>query len=69
MQTVRKTIEIDTELSASIEMLATDNKWSFSKMGAVLLQQAVKERLRKRNGRKNTIEHHSADAHQNGSGR
>jgi hypothetical protein len=59
MKTVRKTIEIDTDLADAIEIMSTENKWSFSKMGYVLLQQAVKERLRKRNGKKLHIQDHS----------
>ncbi len=56
MATVRKTIEIDVDLSETIQKLADENKWSFSTMGYILLQVAVKERLRKRNAKKSHIQ-------------
>lgn len=62
MTTVRKTIEIDIELSNTIQELADKQKWSFSKMGAVLLQQAAKERNRKK---KNAKEDNSQSNSQN----
>lgn len=45
---VRKTIEIDTDTAIEIQQLADKSNWSFSYMGYVLLQQAIKERNRKR---------------------
>lgn len=58
MAMVRKTIEIDEQLSISIQEMANKQKWSFSTMGYVLLQQAVKERSRKK---KNAKEVHIPD--------
>ena len=52
--TVRKTIEMDTELSQYIQDMADEKVWSFSYMSYVLLQQAVKEKNRKK---KKVIEH------------
>lgn len=54
---VRKTIDIDTELSKTIQEMADKVNWSFSYMSYVLLQQATKERLRKR-AKKDNTEHH-----------
>lgn len=48
MKTVRKTIEIDEQLATIIQEMADKQKWSFSTMGYVLLQKAVKERCRKK---------------------
>ena len=45
---IRKTIEIDESLAGVIQKMADDRIWSFSRMGYVLLQQAVKEKTRKR---------------------
>lgn len=45
---VRKTIEMDMELSDDIQKMADEKKWSHSYMSYVLLQQAVKEKKRKR---------------------
>lgn len=61
MNTVRKTIEIDTELADTIQSLADSQLWSFSKMSYVLLQRATKEATRKRNARKNNTQHNTAD--------
>lgn len=61
MKTVRKTIEIDTELADFIQGMADAKKWSFSTMGYVLLQQAAKEIKRKRNGKKVHIPDNATD--------
>jgi hypothetical protein len=45
---VRKTVEIDTNLEKSIQEMADEKIWSFSQMAYVLLQQAVKEKNRKK---------------------
>ena len=49
---IRKTIQLEPELSNTIEGMAERNNWSFSYMCSVLLQQAVKEKLRKKKGAK-----------------
>jgi len=64
---VRKTIEIDNDLCKEIEDMADEKKWSFSYMGYVLLQQAVKERNRKRNGKKVYTGRNTTDIHQDNS--
>lgn len=51
---IRKTIEIDESLAVVIQKMADDRIWSFSRMGYVLLQQAVKEKTRKRAKKDNT---------------
>jgi hypothetical protein len=43
----RKTVDIDEDLEKSIQEMAEKRNWSFSYMSYVLLQQAVKEKLRK----------------------
>lgn len=45
---VRKTIDIDTTLESIIQDMADKRIWSFSQMAYVLLQQAVKEKNRKK---------------------
>lgn len=45
---IRKTIDMDNGLSDAIQALADEKKWSFSYMSYVLLQQAVKEKNRKK---------------------
>lgn len=45
---IRKTIDMDEALVNGIQSLADEKKWSFSYMSFVLLQQAVKERNRKK---------------------
>lgn len=57
---IRKTIEIDEELSNIINAMADKKNWSFSYMGYVLLQQAVKEKYRKR-AKEDRSEHNTAD--------
>lgn len=42
------TSRIDIELHNSIKKMADERKWSFDYMVYVLLQQAVKEKLRKK---------------------
>lgn len=44
----RKTVEIDKELEKNIQAMADARNWSFSYMSYVLLQQAVREKTRKR---------------------
>lgn len=44
---VRKTVEMDVQLAESVQKMADGKNWSFSYMSYVLLQQAVKEKLRK----------------------
>lgn len=48
MGKVRKTIEMDTDLAKIIQDMADAKKWAFSYMAYDLLQQAVKEKTRKR---------------------
>lgn len=43
----RKTIDIDETLEKVIQDMADAKKWSFSYMGYVLLQYAIKEKQRK----------------------
>lgn len=50
---VRATVDIDIDLKDAIHKMAQDKKWSFSYMSYVLLQQAIKERSRKRKSPKN----------------
>lgn len=45
---IKKTIYLDAELINSIDELARKKDWMFSKMCYVLLQQAVKEKNRKK---------------------
>lgn len=56
---VRKTIEIDTDLEKTIQEWADSRNWSFSYASYVLLQQAVKERTRKRKNASSDKESHS----------
>ena len=44
----RNTIYIDSDLKKEIWRMAQEKKWSFSYMSYVLLQQAVKEKNRKK---------------------
>ena len=44
----RNTIYMDSDLKKEIDSLAGNKNWSFSHMSYVLLQQAVKEKNRKR---------------------
>jgi predicted transcriptional regulator len=44
----RKTVDIDEKLEKTIQEMADKRNWSFSYMSYVLLQQAVKEKLRKK---------------------
>ena len=44
----RKTIDMTEELETEIQDMADEKKWSFSYMSYVLLQQAVKEKNRKK---------------------
>lgn len=41
---------MDEELKSAIQAMADEKRWAFSYMAYVLLQQAVKERTRKRRG-------------------
>ena len=50
----RNTIYMDSDLKKEIWRMAQEKKWSFSYMSYVLLQQAVKEKNRKK---KKVIEH------------
>lgn len=50
----RNTIYIDSDLKKEIWRMAQEKKWSFSYMSYVLLQQAVKEKNRKK---KKLVEH------------
>ena len=50
---VRKTIEMDIPTEGEIQRMADEKLWSFSQMAFVLLQQAIKERNRKK--KKETI--------------
>ncbi len=61
----RITSKITDELQAEILSMAEDKKWTFSYMVSVLLQYAVKEKLRKK---KNNSEHHPSDSRQNNAG-
>lgn len=45
---LRVTVDIDESLKKSIQEMAGAKNWSFSYMSYVLLQQAVKERMRKK---------------------
>ncbi len=59
---IRKTIDIDTDLSKTIQEMADKRNWSFSYMSYVLLQQAVKEKTRKNKaGKENSTEHHPSN--------
>jgi hypothetical protein len=53
--------QVDKILKDEIQELADKENRSLSSMGGLLLQQAVKERLRKRNGKKTDTEHYSSD--------
>ncbi len=44
----RKTVDIDENLEKVIQEMANKRNWSFSYMSYVLLQQAVKEKSRKK---------------------
>lgn len=60
MNSVRKTIDITEELQKTIEKMADAKNWSFSYMCFVLLQQAVKEKNRKKksaNAKNNSTNH------------
>lgn len=46
--TLRKTIELDTDLYDTIEAMAKEKGWSFSYMSYILLQYAIKEKHRKK---------------------
>ena len=46
--TRRETTDMDDELKKEIKEMADERNWSFSYMSYVLLQQAVKEKNRKK---------------------
>ena len=46
--TRRDTVDMTNELKAEIQEMADERNWSFSYMSYVLLQQAVKEKNRKK---------------------
>lgn len=54
----RITSKISDELHAEIKLMADEKKWTFSYMVSVLLQNAVKERNRKK---KNNSKNHASD--------
>jgi hypothetical protein len=45
---VRKTVDITSDLEREVQSIADEKKWSFSYTSYVLLQQAVKEKNRKK---------------------
>lgn len=63
---MRATTQIDEDLKKEIETMAEKNNWAFSYMCYVLLQQAVKEKLRKKRGTKgeDNTEHYPPDVGQ-----
>jgi predicted transcriptional regulator len=49
---IRATTDMDDDLKKEIKEMAQKNNWAFSYMCYILLQQAVKERKRKRKNAK-----------------
>ncbi len=61
---MRATTKMDNDLKKTIQEMADKNNWSFDSMCYVLLQQAVREKLRKqsRGTKENNTEHYASDS-------
>lgn len=62
----RITSDISIELRDTIWEMSKEKQWSFSKTVSVLLQYAVREKLRK--SKKNNTEHNATNPRQNNAG-